>query len=114
MHDHATHTPRRSPTLAIATALLLASSGIAAAQSVTFSTDSDTRIRKVITTTHPRTTTIKERVTVGSTLPETVELDPLPADAGADYTEYRYVSDANRIYLVEPKTRKVVHVIEER
>ncbi|TBN43835.1 DUF1236 domain-containing protein [Paracoccus subflavus] len=44
--------------------------------------------------------------TVGTVLPETVEVQTIPD------SEYRYVYVNDRPVLVEPETRKVIHIIE--
>lgn len=49
---------------------------------------------------------LEESVTVGGSLPEAVELYPVP-----DY-EYRYVYVNDRPVLVEPDTRRIVYIIE--
>lgn len=74
-----------------------------------------TIIQKRIGTRHP-TASIKQRVTVGATLPADVELVPLPDDL---YTEmptmrnYRYIVVGDEIVLVEPQTRRVIEVFPE-
>ena len=74
-----------------------------------------TVIKKRIGTKHP-STTVKQRVTVGTTLPADVELTPLPDEI---YTEvpsiknYRYVVVGDEIVLVEPQTRRVIEVFPE-
>lgn len=49
---------------------------------------------------------LEERIVVGSTLPETVEIYEVP-----DY-EYRYVYVNDQRLLVEPDTRRVVYIVE--
>ena len=51
--------------------------------------------------------TVRERVVVGQTLPETVELRPVPR-----YTEYRYAIVNDRRVIVEPRTRKIIKIID--
>jgi hypothetical protein len=50
---------------------------------------------------------VRERVAVGRPLPRTVELRPVP-----NYNEYRYAVVNDRRVLVEPKTRKIVKIID--
>ncbi|MBV5271160.1 MAG: DUF1236 domain-containing protein [Afipia sp.] len=50
---------------------------------------------------------LKERVVVGEPLPEYVELRPVPS-----HTEYRYAVVNDRRVIVEPRTRRVIRVIE--
>lgn len=49
-------------------------------------------------------------VSSGDTLPDSVELRPLPNDMGM--TQYRYVVVGQNLYLVNPANRRVVHVIQ--
>lgn len=48
-------------------------------------------------------------VSTGDTLPDSVELRPLPNDMGM--TQYRYVVAGESLYLVNPANRRIVHVI---
>lgn len=50
---------------------------------------------------------IRERVVVGEPLPETVVLRPVPS-----HTEYRYAVVNDRRVIVEPRTRKIIRVID--
>jgi hypothetical protein len=50
---------------------------------------------------------VRERVVVGEPLPETVVLRPVP-----NYTEYRYAVVNDRRVIVEPRTRKVIKIID--
>jgi Protein of unknown function (DUF1236) len=51
--------------------------------------------------------TVRERVVVGEPLPETVELRPVPS-----YSEYRYAVVNDRRVIVEPRTRKIIKIID--
>jgi len=51
--------------------------------------------------------TVRERVVVGEPLPPSVELRPVPR-----YTEYRYAVVNDRRVLVEPRTRKIIRIID--
>ncbi|MBX9711363.1 MAG: DUF1236 domain-containing protein [Xanthobacteraceae bacterium] len=50
---------------------------------------------------------VRERVAVGEPLPETVELRPVPR-----YTEYRYAVVNDQRVIVDPRTRRVIRIIE--
>jgi len=50
---------------------------------------------------------VKERVVVGEPLPDYVELRPVPS-----HTEYNYAVVNDRRVIVEPRTRRVIRVIE--
>jgi hypothetical protein len=54
-----------------------------------------------------RSVVVRERVIVGEPLPETVELRPVPS-----HTEYRYAVVNDRRVIVEPRTRKVIKIID--
>ncbi|QPF87180.1 DUF1236 domain-containing protein [Bradyrhizobium genosp. L] len=50
---------------------------------------------------------VRERVVVGEPLPDTVVLRPVP-----QYTQYRYAIVNDHRVIVEPRTRRVVRIIE--
>jgi len=50
---------------------------------------------------------VHEHVVVGEPLPATVELRPVP-----NYTEYRYAVVNDRRVIVEPRTRRVIKIID--
>jgi len=51
--------------------------------------------------------TVRERVVVGEPLPPTVELRTVPS-----HTEYRYAVVNDRRVIVEPRTRRVLRIID--
>ena len=54
-----------------------------------------------------RSVVVQERVVVGEPLPATVELRTVP-----QHTEYRYAVVNDRRVIVEPRTRRVVKIID--
>jgi hypothetical protein len=50
---------------------------------------------------------VRERVVVGEPLPPSVELRTVPS-----HTEYRYAIVNDRRVLVEPRTRKIIKIID--
>jgi Protein of unknown function (DUF1236) len=50
---------------------------------------------------------VRERIVVGEPLPEAVELRPVPR-----HTEYRYAVVNDRRVIVEPRTRRIIKIIE--
>jgi hypothetical protein len=50
---------------------------------------------------------VRERVVVGEPLPAAVELRAVP-----NYTEYRYAVVNERRVIVEPRTRKIIKIID--
>ncbi len=51
--------------------------------------------------------TVQERIVVGEPLPATVQLRTIP-----EHTEYRYAVVNNQRVIVEPKSRKVIKIIQ--
>ena len=51
--------------------------------------------------------TVRERVVVGEPLPSTVELRTVPS-----HSEYRYAVVNDRRVIVEPRTRKIIRIID--
>jgi len=50
---------------------------------------------------------VEERVVVGEPLPPTVEVRPVPG-----YTEYRYAIVNDERVIVDPRTRRVIRIVE--
>jgi hypothetical protein len=51
--------------------------------------------------------TVRERVVVGEPLPDTVVLRPVPS-----YSDYEYAVVNDQRVIVEPRTRRVIRVVE--
>jgi hypothetical protein len=101
--------------------LALAAASVANAQSVgvqvgpvgagvTFSPEQRTVVREYVQRQRP--VEIRERVTVGATLPAEVEVHEVPATWGPSVSRYRYVYSGGNVYFVEPGSRRVVHVLD--
>lgn len=73
-------------------------------------TDKRTEFRTYVTQQKVPSVTYREKVVVGATLPETVTYREVPAKFGK--TEYRYTVVNDQTVLVEPKTRRIVQIIE--
>ena len=86
--------------------------GSAPAASVTIAPEQRTKIKTYVTEHKVKPVTVKEKITVGATLPADVELLAVPADWGPSFASYRYVYADNRVVLVEPSSRKIVQVID--
>lgn len=74
------------------------------------SADHRTEFRTYVKEQKVPSVTYREKVVVGATLPETVTYREVPAKYGK--TEYRYTVVNDKTVLVEPKTRKIVQIIE--
>jgi hypothetical protein len=71
-----------------------------------------TRIKTYVTEKKLRPVATKERIAVGATVPNDVELVAVPSDWGPSLTKYRYVYSNDRVMLVEPSSRTVVQEID--
>src|SRR3954463_7270632 len=71
-----------------------------------------TRIKEYVVKEKVKPVTVKERVSVGATLPADVELRPVPGDWGPAVSKYRYVYSDDHVYFVDPGTRRVVTTID--
>jgi len=83
-----------------------------ASATVAISPEQRTRIKQYVVQQNVRPVTVRERISVGATLPPDVELVTVPGDWGPDLGRYRYVYSDNNVVLVEPSSRRVVHVID--
>jgi hypothetical protein len=100
--------------LAGAAALAIAFSGQALAEGVAveIAPEQRTKIKEYVVKEKVRPVTVKERVTVGATLPADVELRAVPSDWGPSVSKYRYIYHDDNVVLVEPSSRKVVQIID--
>ena len=71
-----------------------------------------TRIKSYVTEHKIRPVETQERIIVGAKVPTDVELEAVPSDWGPSVTKYRYVYSGNRVMLVDPATRMVVHEVD--
>ena len=71
-----------------------------------------TKIKSYVTEKKVRPVTTQERIVVDAKVPASVELEAVPADWGPSVTKYRYVYSNDRVMLVDPGTRTVVHEID--
>lgn len=79
---------------------------------VTIAPEQRTRIKQYVTRQKVAPVTVKERLTVGATLPTDVELHAVPSDWGPDLGHYRYVYSGSDVVLVEPSSRRIIQVID--
>lgn len=71
-----------------------------------------TKIKSYVTEKKVRPVTTQEKIVVGAKVPTSVELEAVPADWGPSVSKYRYVYSNDRVMLVDPGTRTVVHEID--
>jgi hypothetical protein len=55
---------------------------------------------------------VKGSILVGGTLPADIEIRSVPAGWGPTVSKFSYAYSDNRIYFVQPSTRKVVRILE--
>jgi hypothetical protein len=88
---------------------LLAGAGIAAAQTVVIAPEQETVIREYVKKKPIASIDLPGvELNIGSTVPDTVEIHEIDAPDIA----YSYTVVGGRTYVVEPGTRKVVHVLD--
>ncbi|MBV9570554.1 MAG: DUF1236 domain-containing protein [Alphaproteobacteria bacterium] len=98
-------------------AAALLASGYAMAQDATLTIEPAHRtiIKQYVVKEHVRPVMIKEKVAIGSVLPADVALQPVPDEwttTAPEVREYQYVDWNGKVVFVEPKTRKVVTIVE--
>jgi hypothetical protein len=99
--------------LAGVAALSLVTVGAAFAQhTIVVEPNQRTVIREYVVKQKVKPITIKEKVVVGATLPTDVALVTVPSEWGPSFSKYRYVYWDNRVVLVEPSSRRVVHIVD--
>jgi hypothetical protein len=69
-------------------------------------------IREWVVKNPPKPYRFREQVVVGATLPEDVTLAPAPETWGPELRSYHYVYGGDRVYLVEPDSRRVTYIID--
>jgi hypothetical protein len=75
------------------------------------SADESARVKQYVVREKRPSVRVTERVTVGEELPSSVEVYSVPEDVGVR-TEYRYTVVNDQTVLVDPRTRRIVQVIE--
>ncbi|MFC5066502.1 DUF1236 domain-containing protein [Flaviflagellibacter deserti] len=95
--------------MVLATAMTLMA-GAALAQTVIVSPEERTQIRQYVVKQKVTAVPADVSLSVGTVVPETVELHTIEGVPSA--TKYRYVSVGGRTALVDPGTRKVVEIID--
>jgi Protein of unknown function (DUF1236) len=121
-HPAARRIPMKKLILMTAAAALIATSALAqttvttttgaASGRVVVEPEARTRIKSYVTEHKLRPVTVKERISVGATVPNDVELVAVPSDWGPSLTRYRYVYSNDRVMLVDPGNRTVVQEID--
>jgi hypothetical protein len=101
----------RRSTICVATAIGIVAASQALAQTVVITPDERTMMREYVVKEKIKPRKFRERVVVGGTLPEDVELAPVPGTWPPSVRRYRYVyGDDDRIIFADPTSRRVIHV----
>jgi hypothetical protein len=95
-----------------ALAVLLSGQALAQTVEVEIAPEQRTRIKEYVVREKVAPVRVQERISVGAVLPADVELRTVPSDWGPWGSQYRYVYSDDRVYLVEPDSRKVVRVVD--
>jgi hypothetical protein len=93
----------------LASVFLVANVGMASAQTVVIAPEQETVIREYVKKKPIASIDLPGvELNIGSTVPDTVEIHKIEAP---DVT-YSYTVVSGRTYVVEPGTRKIVHVLD--
>lgn len=95
-----------------ALAVVGSSPAFAQAVSIDLAPEQRTRIKEYVVKERVAPVRIRERVTVGATLPADIELRAVPSDWGPSVSRYRYVYHDDNVVLVDPSSRRVVHILD--
>lgn len=87
-------------------------SGPSFAQVITLQPEQRTIIREYVDRESVPVIEMERDLTVGQSIPEEVELSTIPPQWGPGMTSYRYIYTDDRVYLVEPSTRRIIQVID--
>ena len=102
--------------LAGVAAVALSFSGEAIAQGVSatidFAPEQRTRIKEYVVKERVPRATLKERITVGGTVPADVELRAVPSDWGPSVRSYRYYHSDRGVHFVDPANRRVIYDLD--
>ena len=104
-------------TIAGAAAIALFAGGYALAQdeaTVTIAPDHEKVIKDYVVHEHVRPINVDENIAVGATIPENVELQPVPEQiytTAPEVRKYRYFYWKDRVVFVDPDSRRVVDVV---
>lgn len=92
---------------ALTGAMLFAAPMVGQAQDVVIVPEQETVIRQYVETQPAMSLELPGvELNIGSTIPETVEVREIPD------VEYRYFATGGKTYVVEPGTRKIIHIMD--
>jgi hypothetical protein len=96
------------------TALSIFAGGQAMAQTAVIQLEPQQRtvIKEYVVKQKVKPVTVRERITVGATLPGDVELMTVPTEWGPSLSRYRYVYSGDNVVLVDPSSRRVIQIVD--
>lgn len=97
---------------ATAMAVILSSQAFSQSVSVEIAPEQRTRIKEYVVKEKVPRATVRERITVGGTVPTEVELREVPADWGPSVRSYRYYHSDRGVHFVDPANRRVIYDID--
>jgi hypothetical protein len=98
-----------------AIALFAGSVAMAQDATVTIAPEHQTVIKQYVVKERVRPVDVDEDLTVGATVPQTIELAPVPEQiytTAPEVRNYRYFYWKDRVVFVDPDSRKVVDIIQ--
>ena len=95
----------------LAAAALLSTAAYAQTAIVQIAPEQRTKIKEYVVQKKMTPIAMTDKVVVGATIPQSVELVAIPSDWGPTFANYRYVYTDNNVVLVEPSSRKVIQII---
>ena len=96
----------------LATAALLSTAAYAQTAVVQIAPEQRTKIKEYVVQKKMAPITMTDKVVVGATIPQSVELVAVPSDWGPSVSKYKYIYSDNHVVLVEPSSRKVIQIID--
>jgi hypothetical protein len=79
---------------------------------INFAPEQRTRIKEYVVREKVPRAVVRERVTVGGTVPADVELRTVPSDWGPSVSRYRYYHTDRGVHFVDPADRRVVYDLD--
>jgi hypothetical protein len=98
--------------LAYMAIVMLFASGSVLAQSVVIEPEQRTRIKEYVVKQKVPRAVVRERLSVGATVPADVELREVPEDWGPSVRRYRYYHSDRGVHFVDPESRRVIYDID--
>ena len=103
---------RREIFAGVAALAILASGQAWAQTAVILAPEQRVKIKEYVVREKVRPVTVRERISVGATLPGDVAIVAVPSDWGPSVASYRYAYVGNQVVFVDPASRRIVEIID--